>query len=58
MGPEVALLDASDYRQTRVGLHLSGLRLGGLQGSVSIGRSRDMNGNQENHVGLNAYQSF
>jgi hypothetical protein len=57
-GPELAFLDASDYRQTRVGLHLSGLRLGGFSAGVSAGRSRDMDGNHESHLGLNVYRSF
>jgi hypothetical protein len=57
-GPEVAYFETTDYRQTRVGAHLSGVKIGGFRAGVSVGRARDMNGNEENHVGLNVYTSF
>ena len=57
-GPEVAYFETTDYRQTRVGLHLSGFRVGKFKAGISVGRSRDMNGNHENQVGLNAYTTF
>jgi Cellulose biosynthesis protein BcsS len=57
-GPEVAYFETTDYRQTRVGAHLSGVKIGGFRAGVSVGRARDMYGNKENHVGLNAYTTF
>jgi hypothetical protein len=57
-GPEVALLNASDYRQTRIGLHLSGLSLGRTQMSMSFGATRDMNGNRGRHFGMSAQMTF
>ena len=57
-GPELAYFKTTDYRQTRVGVHLSGFRIGGLRAGVSIGRSRDMNGHEENQAGVNVYTSF
>ena len=58
IGPEVALLDASDYRQTRVGLHLSGLRVGRVQAGLSVGTTKDQDGNRGNHFGVNARMMF
>jgi hypothetical protein len=58
IGPEVALLDTSDYRQTRVGLHLSGMRVGRTSTGLSVGRTRDMNGNEGGHVGLNVRLTY
>jgi hypothetical protein len=57
-GPEFAYFDTTHYRQSRVGVHLSGFRIAGFRAGVSFGRARDLHGQKENHAGLNVYTTF
>lgn len=57
-GPEFAWMQAPDYREARVGMHLSGIRAGPLQASLSLGRVRNQDGQQARHVGVNARMTF
>lgn len=57
-GPELALTKATDYREARVGMHLSGIRTGRLQAGLSLGWARNQDGQRARHVGVNARMTF
>lgn len=57
-GPELAWTKATDYREARVGLHLSGIRAGPLQAGLSLGWARNQDGQEARHVGVNARMAF
>lgn len=58
IGPEIALLDGRGFRETRVGIHLSGLRVGEILAGVSAGTTRDQFGNRGRHLSMNVRITF
>jgi hypothetical protein len=58
VGPEAALVEASNFRQTRLGVHVSELRVGQVVFGISAGLTRDQIGTNGAHVGMNLRSSF
>lgn len=59
IGPELVFSGSDVYAQRRLGVHLSGLRLGPMQVGLSGGWSRNLkDGRDSGYLGLNLYTSF
>lgn len=58
IGPEIGLLEGRNFRETSVGIHLSGFRLGEIVAGLSAGTTRDKFGNRGRHLGINVRTTF